>query len=213
MSAWNATVTMSVISRKCSGKSAGTPYGLSILGSICALSFSAFSICRSISRIDERYSSSLRCRSGPRSALQLLGVVRSRNRGCCGATSPARRALPGLSDSAVAEQPLEQGARIENRRQRLRLASPCEIVRVGAGIARIAVARLTRVFQAEFERRETRLLADLVRDDLIARDAGLDVDQRLLDLYAGEIRSAAAAVIARAVEQRAPGVVGQVADQ
>ena len=36
---------------------------------------------------------------------------------------------------------------------------------------------------------------------------------RLLDLHAGEIRAAAAAVIAGAVEQRAPGVVGQVAEQ
>ena len=73
----------------------------------------------------------------------------------------------GSQRDAVAEQPLEQRARIENRRQRLRLAPPRQVVGVRARIARIAIARLPRVFQPEFERREARLSADLVRDDLV----------------------------------------------
>ena len=55
--------------------------------------------------------------------------------------------------------------------------------------------------------------ADLVGHDLVAGYAGLDVDDRLLDLDAGQIRAAATAVIAGAVEQRAARVVGQVAQQ
>ena len=113
---------------------------------------------------------------------------------------------------AGAEQPLEQRARIENRRQRLRFAAPRQIVGVGAGIAGIAIARLARVFHAQFERREARLLADLIGHDLIEGNAVLDLDQRLLHLNAGEIRSAAAAVIARAIEQRPARVVRQVAE-
>ena len=113
---------------------------------------------------------------------------------------------------AGAEQAFEQRARIEDRRQRLRLAAPCQVVGVSAGVAGIAIARLARIFHAEFERREARLLADLVGDDLVEGDAVLDFDQRLLDLNAGEVRAGAAAVIARAIEQRAAGVVGQVAE-
>ena len=88
-----------------------------------------------------------------------------------------RARASGLSRDAVAEQALEQRARIENRRQRLRLASPRQIVGVGAGVAGIAIAGLARVFHAEFERREPRLIADLIGDNLVAGNAGLDIDQ------------------------------------
>ena len=91
--------------------------------------------------------------------------------------------------------------------------APGEIVGVGAGVTGIAIAGLARVFHAEFERREARLLADLIGDDLIERDAGLDIDQGFARLNAGEIRAAAAAVIAGAIEQRAAGVVGQIAEE
>src|SRR5205823_4827704 len=81
-----------------------------------------------------------------------------------------------------------------------------------ARVTRVAIARLTRIVHAELERREPRLRADLVRDDLVAGNARLDVDGRLLDLDAREIRPRAPAVIARPVEQRAAAVVRQVAD-
>ena len=63
---------------------------------------------------------------------------------------------------AIAEQPFKQRARIENRRQRLRLAAPGKIIGVSAGIARITVARLPCVLEPDLEGREARLLADLV---------------------------------------------------
>ena len=211
-SAWNAIVIMSVISLKCSAKSAGTPYGFSMCGSICALSFSAFSICRSISRMDERYSSSLRRSVGPEVGLELAACRRYEIEDAAAVLRDGGRALPA-SGGAVAEQPLKQRARIENRRQRLSLAPPRQVVGVGAGVAGIAIARLARVFHAEFERREARLAADVVGDDLIERNAGLDIDQRLARLHAGEVRAAAAAVIARAVEQRAARIVRQIPEQ
>ena len=64
----------------------------------------------------------------------------------------------GAEGDAVAEEALEEGARIEDRRQRLGLAAPREVVGVGAGVAGIAIARLARVFEADLERREARLL-------------------------------------------------------
>ena len=149
---------------------------------------------------------------GSEVGLQLLRVVGDEIENAaavlffCGARFRAQR-------GAVAEQPLEQRARIENRRQRLRLAAPGQIVGVRAGVSGIAIAGLARVFEADFERREARLVADLVGDELVAGNAGLDVDDRLLDLNAGEVGAAAAAVIARAIEQRAPVVVRQVAEQ
>src|ERR1019366_1067794 len=80
-------------------------------------------------------------------------------------------------------------------------------------VAGIAVARLTRVFQADFKRREARLPAHLPGDNLIHGNAGLDLHRAFLHLYAGEVAAAATPVIARAIEQRAPGVMGKVAEQ
>lgn len=79
-------------------------------------------------------------------------------------------------------------------------------------IAGIAVACLACVFHAQFERRKARLFADFIGDNLIERDAVLDFDQRLLHLNPGEIRTRAAPVIARAVEQRTTGIVRQIAN-
>ena len=149
-------------------------------GSICALSFSAFSICRSTSRIEERYSSSLRRSVGPRSDLQLLRVFGDEIENAAAVLRLRARALPDVSADAVAEQALEQRARIEDRRQRLRLAAPRQIVGVRAGVAGIAIARLARVFQADFERREARLLADLVGDDLVHETPALISTSALL---------------------------------
>ena len=171
------------------------------------LSFSAFSSCRSTSRIDDRYSSSFRLSVGPERRLQLLGVGRDEIEDAAAVPRAADRSSSGVRIDARAEQPLEEHARIEDRRQRLRLAPPRQVVGVGAGVAGVAIAGLARVVHAELERREARLVADLVGDDLIAGDARLDVDGGLADLDAGQIRPGAAAVIAGAVEQRAAAVV------
>ena len=148
---------------------------------------------------------------GPERRLQLLGVAGDEVEDAA-AVARAPIHFLGAEDHAGAEQPLEQHARIEDRRQRLGLAAPRQVVGVGAGVARIAVAGLPRVVHAELERGEARLVTDLVGDDLVAGDAGLDVDGGLLDLDAGQVRPGAAAVIAGAVEQRAAAVVRQVAD-
>ena len=161
--------------------------------------------------MDERYSSSLRRSVGPRPALQLPRIVGDEIQNAAAILRFARARFRA-ENHAVAEQPFEQRPRIENRRQRLRLAAPRQVVGVRAGVARIAIARLARIFQAEFERREARLPAHVVGHDLVERNAGLDIDQALLDLHAGQVEAAAAAVIARAIEQRAPGIVGQVAE-
>ncbi len=49
--------------------------------------------------------------------------------------------------------------------------------------------------------------------NLVEGDAGLDIDHGLARLNAGEIGAAATAVIARAIQQRAAGIVGEVAEQ
>ena len=147
----------------------------------------------------------------PERRLQLLRVAGDEVQDAAAVACAAVHVF-GAQDHAGTEQALEQHARVEHRRQRLRLAAPRQVVGIGAGIARVAVAGLARVVHAELERGEAGFVTDLVGDDLVAGDAGLDVDRGLLDLDAGEVRSGTAAVIAGAVEQRAPAVVGQVAD-
>jgi hypothetical protein len=188
------------------------PYGFSMCGSIWALSFSAFSIWRSISRMDERYSSSLRRSVGPRSVSSLRVSSLTKSRMLRRYRFWRARAF-GRQRHAVAEQAFKKRARVEHRRQGLRLALPGQIVGVGAGITGVAIAGLARIFHAQLERREAGLLAHLVGHDLVEGDAGLDIDDGLARLHAGEIRGAAAAVIARAIEQGAAGVVRQVAEQ
>ena len=53
--------------------------------------------------------------------------------------------------------------------------------------------------------------SDLVGNDLVAGDAGLDIDGGFLDLNAGEVGAAAAPMVAGAVEKGAAAVVGQIA--
>ncbi len=123
--------------------------------------------------------------------------------------------LPRLSlraeNHAIAKEALKQRPRIENGRQRLGFALPRQVIGVGAGVAGIAVAGLPRVFHAHFERREPRLVGHVSGYNLVAGNAGPDIHGGFLDLNAGEVRPGAAAMIARAIEQRAPGVVGEVA--
>ena len=57
--------------------------------------------------------------------------------------------------------------------------------------------------QPELDRREPRRLADVLRDDLVGRDAVLDVGAgRLLRVHAGEVRRGGARVVAGAVAER-----------
>src|SRR5438876_11574317 len=73
--------------------------------------------------------------------LQLPGVVGDEIE-----DAPPEPALPRprlwAQRHAAAEQPLEKSARVENRRQRLGLAPPRQVIGVSAGVAGIAIARL-----------------------------------------------------------------------
>ena len=84
----------------------------------------------------------------------------SSNRGCCRSSS-ARRAAARAS--AVAEQPLEDDARIGFGRQRRRRRRPGQVVLIGARVAVVAVADLRDQVGAEFERRNLRVAADALR--------------------------------------------------
>ena len=148
---------------------------------------------------------------GTQAGLQLLRIVGDEIQNAA-AVLRFPHARFGTEDHAVAEQPFKQRSRIQNRRQRLGLAAPRQVVGVRAGIAGIAIARLARILQADFHRREARRPAHVVGHNLIHRYAGLDIHQALLHLYAGQVAAAAAPVIARAIQQRAPGIVRQVAE-
>ena len=113
------------------------------------------------------------------------------------------RAASGARLVSSAEQALEHQARVGLGRHRRRRAAPGEAVGVGAAVARVAVADHARVLAAELERGEPRLPADLLRGDLIDRDAVLDVGAGgLARMDAGQERRAGARVVAGAVAER-----------
>ena len=89
--------------------------------------------------------------------------------------SSARRCGALLGRRADAEQLIEGQARIANHRQRLILVGPADGVGVDAGVAVRAAARLVDRFDAQLHRRDRRLLPELLRVDLVERDAGADV--------------------------------------
>ncbi len=81
-----------------------------------------------------------------------------------------RRAPVGRA-AALAEQPLEDDARMRLGRQRRRRRRPGEIVLIDAGVAVVALADRLEQVHRQLERRQLRLLADLLRGDLIDRGA------------------------------------------
>src|SRR5690606_20821454 len=99
-----------------------------------------------------------------------------------------RRALAVL---AGAEEPLEDEARVVLRRHRRRGVLPGDVVLVGAGVAGVAVGGLSRGVAAELERGKAREVADLLRHDLVDRDAGADVRSGFVDTHAGEVDAVA----------------------
>ena len=76
----------------------------------------------------------------------------------------------------TAEHPLEHDARIDFHRQRCCRALPRDRAHVGAAVAHVARADVSRlVLGGDFERREHRVLADQARGHLVERDAGVEV--------------------------------------
>src|SRR5262249_20832644 len=105
-----------------------------------------------------------------------------------------------LALCAGAEQPLEDQPRISLGRDRRRGRAPSEVVLIGTRIARVAVAGLACRLAGEFQRWEAREMADLVGDELVDRNAGMDVGAgRFAHAHTGEERAIGAGVIARAV--------------
>ena len=70
---------------------------------------------------------------------------------------------------ALAEQAGEQLARIGFHRQRRRRRAERNRSRVGAAVVAVAEAAAAAVFGRDFERRQRRILADVLRGDLIRR--------------------------------------------
>ena len=69
--------------------------------------------------------------------------------------------------SPFAEQALEHDPRMGLGRQRRRRRRPREVVLIDAGVAVVALADGREQVHREFERRQLRLLADLLRGDLV----------------------------------------------
>ena len=88
-------------------------------------------------------------------------------------------------DYAVAEQALKEIARIESWRQGYGFAFPCQIVGIRAGVTGITIAGLTAVFHADLDRRKAHFRADLIGNNLVERDAGVDIGKRFLYVNAG----------------------------
>src|SRR5204863_8177749 len=87
-------------------------------------------------------------------------------------------ARPALAQVvAVAEQPFEDHLWIVLHRQRRRVALPRNRVAVGA--AQAVAAADARTFDRELERRQRRVLTQLLRDDLVDRDAQVRLRTRL----------------------------------
>ena len=103
----------------------------------------------------------------------------------------------------VPEQPLEDEARVRFRGHGGRRTAPRNAVGVGARIAGIAVADRARVVASELERREARVRGEMLRRDLIDRNAVLDVGAGgLARVHAREIRGARTRVVAGSVAER-----------
>src|SRR5438093_318269 len=72
-------------------------------------------------------------------------------------------------------QPLSGNARVADHRQRLVGRRPTDRVGVRARVAVGAAARLVHVLDAQLHRRDRRVLAVLLRENLIDGDAGVQV--------------------------------------
>ncbi len=108
----------------------------------------------------------------------------------------------GIGGFAIAEEALEDGARIDLHRIRRGGSAPGNGVGVGAAITGIAAAGEVGLFEADFERAELRALAEFLRGDLVGGDAGVNVGAfGLLGMDAGEPGGARARVVARAIAE------------
>ncbi len=158
---------------------------------------------RSISRIDERYSSSLRRSEVPRSAAHLRRALVDEIEDAAAISQAARPSLRRDARVDVAKQAFEDQARVGFRGHRRRRAAPRQAVGVRARIPRVAVADGPRVVAPEFERTEPRVLADVLGRDLVDRDAVLDVGTGgLARVHASQVGRGGTGMVARTVTKR-----------
>jgi hypothetical protein len=107
----------------------------------------------------------------------------------------------------VAEETLEQQARIDLGRRRLCRRLPRQVEVVRTGIAGVALTRVLAELTTQFERTEARLVADRGRDHLVGRDADLRLRAVLHRLNARQEHRRRARVVTGAVAVRARLVV------
>ena len=119
--------------------------------------------CCSISRTDVRYSSILRRSAAAERRTRDVRSRRSRRRGCSGASHSRRARAAGGSAVSAPNSRSNRLRGSEIGRQWLCLRLPRQVVGVGAGVTAVAVARLTRFLEADFERRQPRDVADRLR--------------------------------------------------
>ena len=115
-----------------------------------------------------------------------------------------------LAGPLAREEALEDGPGVDLLGHRQGFRSPRDVRRVGAAIARVAVAGLGAGVASEFQRGEPRRRAELAGGDLIDRDADLDVGAvGLHRVGAGEERGEPPRMIAGPVAQGLAPVLGQ----
>ena len=204
ISVWNAITIRSLISLAWSSNSSGMADGRSITGSfMVAFCSSAFWMRRSMSRMASRYSLSLLLSRAPKPGSQARHVFADVIENAA-LLLHALQAGRRIGAFAVAEQALEHRARIDFHGIRRGGSAPGNRIGVGATVAGVAAAGQARLFEADFERCQLRVLAEFLGGDLIRRNPGVDVRALgLLGMHAGEPGGAGARVVARAVAQRA----------
>ncbi len=112
------------------------------------------------------------CRAGREAA----GRRRGRSRGCSSGRARAcgdRRSSPVVPRPAKRRSKTEPGVDLLGHRRVGR--PPGDVRGIGATIARVAVARLAAALDAQLQRGQPRLAADLLGGDLVDRDPRVDV--------------------------------------
>ena len=90
-----------------------------------------------------------------------------------------------LGAGAIAEEALKHDARIHFHGQRRRGRAPRDGVHVTAAITDVAIADEACILDAEFERRQRRILADFLRGNLIDGDACVELAVRFQRMPSG----------------------------
>ena len=101
-------------------------------------------------------------------AFQAADFVRQRVEQTCLTT---QRRPPLLGTTPFAEHGLEDDPRVGLRRQRSRWRRPRQVVLIHAGVAVVALTNHLGQIHGQLQRRQFSLLADVLRGDLIRRDA------------------------------------------